>query len=291
MSKRKNKLCHKCNIIKSRNNFESKKAKHCIECDKSNRPSEFEKKMQAFKEKNGQSSVESFFNTKPKIKKIKCETCLLKFHKGEMSIYDQNKCEKCYKFYSNDKKMFWKSKTPEERRKIICNSKKESGFHSHENDVLKFYEEKLDNLDSDEIESSKVQMKLAKCLKENGHKVEIERKISFPTLDRSVDMLVNESLVIEFDGTYFHMDNRFYKPEDKNKKMNLTAQQIWDKDKRRNTDIRSLGYELLIVKEYDYENDYENVIKQVLEMADKAKDKKKKLLEDFKKRKEEKNET
>jgi len=288
MSKRKNKLCHKCKIIKSRNNFDSKKAKHCIECSKSDNLNDFQKRLEAFRQKNDGSGIESFFGTKPKVKKVKCETCLLKFSKGEMSIHDQNKCEKCYRFYSNSKRVFWKSKTPEERRKIICNSKKESGFYSHENSVLKFYEEKLDNLDSDEIESSKVQMKLAKFLKENGHKVEIERKISFPTLERSVDMLVNENLVIEFDGTYFHMDKRFYKPEDLNKKMGLTAQQIWDKDKRRNADIRSLGYELLIVKEYDYKNDNENVIKQVLEIADKAKDKKRRLLEDFKKRVEEK---
>lgn len=56
----------------------------------------------------------------------------------------------------------------------------------------------------------------------------------------------------EFDGTFWHADPRFYKPDDLIKEQ--TAAQIWEKDEVKNKLAESLGIKLIRIKEYDWDN-------------------------------------
>lgn len=72
----------------------------------------------------------------------------------------------------------------------------------------------------------------------------------------SVDCLLpKHKIIIEFNGTFWHADPRFYKAEDKIKftsKAGTTAQDIWKKDNTKKRFLESLGYTVMHVWEYDY---------------------------------------
>lgn len=63
---------------------------------------------------------------------------------------------------------------------------------------------------------------------------------------------------IEYDGEYWHADPRRFKPTDVIK--DKTAQEIWDRDKRKNLLCESKGINLLRIKEYDYKQDRAKIL-------------------------------
>jgi len=68
-----------------------------------------------------------------------------------------------------------------------------------------------------------------------------------------LDILLQEiNLVIEFNGTYWHCDPRFYEKDYYNKKKKLKAEQIWSYDNSRKTFLEGLGYKVVVVWEHDY---------------------------------------
>lgn len=82
-----------------------------------------------------------------------------------------------------------------------------------------------------------------------------------------IDILLKEkNIAIEFNGTYWHCDPRFYKEEYFNKKKLLTAKQIWAYDTERKNFLENIGYKVLTVWEYDYKLDKEKVINNLLEL-------------------------
>ena len=81
-----------------------------------------------------------------------------------------------------------------------------------------------------------------------------------------LDMYFPElNLAIEFDGAYWHMDNRFYKSTDVNKNSGKTAQEIWDRDKLKEQKATEKGLTLIRIKEYDWLTDKELIKQQLLE--------------------------
>ncbi len=82
-----------------------------------------------------------------------------------------------------------------------------------------------------------------------------------------IDILVQEKkIAIEFNGTYWHCDPRFYKEEYVNKKKNLTAKQIWFYDENRKQFLKNNGYKVLTIWEYDFKLDKEKVINKIMEL-------------------------
>lgn len=61
-------------------------------------------------------------------------------------------------------------------------------------------------------------------------------------------------IAFEFDGTYWHMDSRFYNENDIIKQTNLTAKEIWEKDKEKDLLCEQAGIKLIRIKEYDWIN-------------------------------------
>ena len=63
---------------------------------------------------------------------------------------------------------------------------------------------------------------------------------------------------IEYDGEYWHADPRRFKPTDIIK--DKTAQEIWDKDKRKDLLCESKDIHLLRIKEYDYNHNRAEIL-------------------------------
>lgn len=76
-----------------------------------------------------------------------------------------------------------------------------------------------------------------------------------------------EDKIIEFNGSVFHADKRFYNADDTPNPFNkvLKAKEIWHYDEKRLNIINRKNYNIKIVWEYDYLNDKEKVINECKE--------------------------
>lgn len=107
--------------------------------------------------------------------------------------------------------------------------------------------------------ASKPQKELTKLLKQIFPQYTI---LSDFAVDRyKLDILFKElNIVIEFNGTYWHCDPRFYEKDFYNKKKKLNAENIWIYDNDRKTLLESLGYKVIVVWEHDYKENHEQTL-------------------------------
>ena len=110
---------------------------------------------------------------------------------------------------------------------------------------------------------SKPQEELASRIKELFPQYTVT--LEFPIIKKRggyrLDILLEEiNLVIEFNGTYWHCDPRFYEKDYYNRKKKLKAEQIWKYDNKRKAYLEGLGYRVVIVWEYDYKENLEQTI-------------------------------
>lgn len=84
----------------------------------------------------------------------------------------------------------------------------------------------------------------------NG-KINIKDRIAIKPKELDV-YLPDLKLAFEFDGTYWHADSRFYKPEDIIDKKKLTAKEVWEQDKFKEDLCISKNIKLYRIKEYDW---------------------------------------
>lgn len=76
---------------------------------------------------------------------------------------------------------------------------------------------------------------------------------------------IDTNKIIEFHGDYWHCNPRFYNKDYFNFRVNKTAQEIWDNDKRRETKISDLlKAQILVVWEHDYRHNKDDVINNIL---------------------------
>lgn len=69
--------------------------------------------------------------------------------------------------------------------------------------------------------------------------------------------------IIEFNGTFYHADPRFYQKDDLIfKKSNITAESIWKNDEEKKRIAESHGYEFLVVWEHDFINRKEEILEE-----------------------------
>lgn len=66
-------------------------------------------------------------------------------------------------------------------------------------------------------------------------------------------------IALEYDGTYWHADNRFYKADDVIEHKKVTAKEIWERDLHKTILCQEQGIQLIRVKEYDWLNDKNNI--------------------------------
>lgn len=89
--------------------------------------------------------------------------------------------------------------------------------------------------------------------------IENDKSIISP---KELDIVIPKlKLAFEFDGTYWHMDSRIYDPTEINKTKNMTAKEIWEYDRKKDTLCEQQGYKLYHIKEIDWINDNINTKK------------------------------
>lgn len=72
------------------------------------------------------------------------------------------------------------------------------------------------------------------------------------------------NIAFEYDGTFWHMDKRFYNENDINSVKKMTAAEIWEADKNKEVLCNEKSVKLYRIAEFDWMNDKENIKKQIL---------------------------
>jgi len=108
---------------------------------------------------------------------------------------------------------------------------------------------------------SKGQLELSDILEKTGYTIESEYLLD----GRPFDIKIG-NLLIEFNGTYWHLDPRFYSTEYSDNSRNST--EIWNRDlQKRNIAIEN-GYELIVVWQSDWETNQDNELKRVIKVIE-----------------------
>jgi hypothetical protein len=107
---------------------------------------------------------------------------------------------------------------------------------------------------------SKPETELATVL--NSVYNDLESQLVIGTNKKWIFDIARDKKLIEFNGTYWHADPRFYLPEDdiKGKK----AADVWLKDKNKIKDAEALGYSVLVIWEHDFYQDKQKEIEKCL---------------------------
>ncbi len=101
-------------------------------------------------------------------------------------------------------------------------------------------------------------------LEENG--IDLERQFVIVKDSKTnyvYDFKVGNKIV-EYNGDYWHANRSFYEPEYFNSKINLSAEQIWQKDKHKYDIAVSEGYEVFYIWENDYKQDKSKIMELCL---------------------------
>ena len=97
--------------------------------------------------------------------------------------------------------------------------------------------------------SSKSQLELMKFIGHGGYTTESEYTIN----GKPYDIFVKEkNLIIEFNGTYWHLDPRIYDENYYDKSRNIYASELWKRDKQKLAVAKKLGYNVMVVWEKDW---------------------------------------
>ena len=99
----------------------------------------------------------------------------------------------------------------------------------------------------------------------------IEQKINFIRNDRiqlkpkELDFYIPEYKIgIEFQGTYWHMDPKFFAETDYNSSTHKTAQQHWESDIHKLNECLDKGIELIVIWENDWNSNKEQIKQSIL---------------------------
>ena len=115
------------------------------------------------------------------------------------------------------------------------------------------------------INESKLEKTIKETLEKNlpNHKIEkktirIEKKWFLP------DIIINDQIIVEFYGSYWHGDPKKYNENDI-VHHNFTAKEIWERDKKRVDALVKAGYTVYVIWERDYKEDNEKSLQNLIE--------------------------
>lgn len=75
-------------------------------------------------------------------------------------------------------------------------------------------------------------------------------------------------MAIEFQGTYWHMDNRIYEAIDYNKSTHMTAEETWKRDEVKANIYLENGIDLITIWESDWNDNKEVIKEQILKLLE-----------------------
>jgi very-short-patch-repair endonuclease len=147
---------------------------------------------------------------------------------------------------SKNSKLRWQNKPEEERIKHLKNFM-EAGQRYHVKN-----------------KETKIEMKIRLYLLNNCDFKQNEWLNNY-----NVDFLINNNLIIECFGDYWHCNPQIYKGDYYNKNLKMTAQEKWDKDAKRLDKIKEMGYTILVLWENDIKTNRNYIEKIVNEFIKK----------------------
>jgi hypothetical protein len=86
-------------------------------------------------------------------------------------------------------------------------------------------------------------------------------KASVPINNYIADLIINDSLIVEIFGDYWHANPEIYESEELLKIGKVSD--IWDKDKIKIDTYKQLGYKVLVIWEKDWIKDKEGQLKKI----------------------------
>lgn len=117
------------------------------------------------------------------------------------------------------------------------------------------------------VSLSRPQKEIISLLKENtDYTIYFDYPIYKENKLYKVDIYIKEiNKIIEFNGTYWHADPRFYRGDYYHQKKKKNAKQIWEEDEKRIKDLEELGYDVEVIWEHDYKK-YNQKKETILEL-------------------------
>jgi G:T-mismatch repair DNA endonuclease (very short patch repair protein) len=159
----------------------------------------------------------------------------------EVSIEEAVKLTPCYGRVGSKHPMHGKKHKPESLAKII------------ENSFLKI------------SKRSETEKHLYDCLIDRGYN--IDHNVALVNRFNCDIVFRDAPLVIELFGDFWHCNPRFWSADSFNSVIKMTAKEKWDKDAQKLDTLRSGGYNVIVVWEYDWKNTKEQVIKEIVDAA------------------------
>lgn len=132
---------------------------------------------------------------------------------------------------SKAQKAFWKTIPKEHRAQRISKFIKEGQKHNKKN------------------KNTKIEKEAKRVLIDIG--ISFTQTYPIPTTLYVVDFLLNDNIIIELYGDYWHCNPKLYDKNYYHKNLKMTAQDKWIKDKKRITTLETLGYRVFIIWESD----------------------------------------
>ena len=80
----------------------------------------------------------------------------------------------------------------------------------------------------------------------------------------SYDLLINDSVIIEYNGDYWHCNPRTFNRDYFNTRTKKFAHELWEKDENKKRVAIAAGFRFITVWEYDYKRDKQKVIQECL---------------------------
>lgn len=231
----------------------------------------------------------SIFTTdwKHKAQQFCSKTCMYEWRKNKS--WEEVECKHCKTIFkrrknerhprTNKKRMFCSndcSLKSEHRKRILRKWIKNNNPMSNSESVQKIFDTKLKNHgdghynNPEQVSSttlkrygvkrgyqinpanghsiSKIQKTVYKEVKKIYKNAKLEEYLK--DADMSVDIFVpDKKIVIEVNGDYWHMNPLKYIATDYNKSMHMTAQDVWNRDAKRISNLKILGYTVYSVWE------------------------------------------
>ena len=174
---------------------------------------------------------------------------------------DSSYREKVIKGISKPRRESFKEEQSVRIKQWYCDNPEQRNIRSHK--MARSWKEGKISVDSDGFSSneSKLEKDLfeALCLECN-----IVKKSVFVDDGHTFmpDMIaLNEGVVIEFFGDYWHANPKKYTSDDNIR--GKLVQEIWDRDEKRIKQLEGLGYQVQVVWESEFKDDPEYIVKRI----------------------------
>lgn len=116
------------------------------------------------------------------------------------------------------------------------------------------------------VNKSKAQYQIAQILKNKfkDKKILLKQSIKYKKgkLNKWLfpDILINDNIIIQYYGDYWHMNPQLHQSNDTNEKTNTLAKECWINDQQRINILKHLGYKVYIIWQNDYKNNKDQVL-------------------------------